>query len=154
MLQWVKDTGFSNVLCDFQYLVWRPLLPWHSKIRFRKLSTKFICCFLVNSCPFFLHSFNQLCSFAWLDHVFENTLPKSFVYSWSIDAHSSFTLSISCALLRGLQAAGFVLGNVVKTWMVSAIPGRCEGTPLWTKCCDKNYSSGVCTRQRCKNMNV
>ena len=37
----------------------------------------------------------------------------------------------------------FVLGNVVKTWMVSAILGRCKGTSSWTKCRDKNYSVGT-----------
>ena len=38
------------------------------------------------------------------------------------------------------RAVIFVLGNVVKTWMVSAILGRCEDTPSWTKCREKNYS--------------
>ena len=38
------------------------------------------------------------------------------------------------------RAVGFVLGNIVRTWMVSAILGRCEATPSWNKCRDKNYS--------------
>ena len=37
------------------------------------------------------------------------------------------------------RAVRYELGNVGKTWMVSAILGRCRGTPSWTKCRDKNY---------------
>ena len=55
------------------------------------------------------------------------------------------TISFSGACNISVYALGATSSEICtrqrcKTWMVSAILGRWEGTPSWTKCREKNYN--------------
>ena len=60
---------------------------------------------------------------------------------------------IFLSTLQQRRAVTFVLGNAVKTLMVSAILGRCESTPLCTKCRGKNYNLMFCEKITIRSSN-
>ena len=68
------------------------------------------------------------------------------VLSWETFAFFETTISFSGASNDSVHALAAASSEICtkqrcKKWMVSAILGRCAGTPSWTKCREKNYSN-------------